>query len=195
MDVDHGQRLLVEVGQTHYFQPNTMGTSPASGRTPSRQAGNDVSRVDRDLGTISRSPAATGRSVPERYSWQGSMSYVTGAITSRSEATGTGAGNGPIRSRSRISSRNTGPAYPTPCWCAIRRSLRGRQDDRRRGLFAQDSWTHKRLTVTGGLRFEYFDARIPEQSSPAGRFVGERQFDAIDHVPQFSNLVPRLSAA
>ena len=115
-------------------------------------------------------------------------------ITSRSEATGPGAASGPFPSRSPISSRNTGPAFPTPSWFATRRSLRGRQDDRRRGLFAQDSWTHKRLTVTGGLRFEYFDARIPEQSSPAGRFVGERQFAAIEHLPQFTNLVPRLSA-
>ena len=34
---------------------------------------------------------------------------------------------------------------------------------------------------------------IPEQTSPAGRFVGERHFAAIEHVPQFSNLVPRLA--
>ena len=61
-------------------------------------------------------------------------------------------------------------------------------------IFAQDSWTLKRLTITGGLRYEYFDAMIPEQYSPAGRFVGERRFAAIEHLPQFSNLVPRLAA-
>jgi hypothetical protein len=35
---------------------------------------------------------------------------------------------------------------------------------------------------------------IPEQTSPAGRFVGERRFAAIEHLPQFSDVVPRLAA-
>ena len=44
------------------------------------------------------------------------------------------------------------------------------------GIFVQDSWTLKRMTVTGGVRYEYFDAMIPEQHSPAGRFVGRAAF-------------------
>ena len=192
-----GQRLLVEVGQTHYFQPNTMRYQPGVGQDPFTPGWyENVSRVDRDLGTISRSPAAASRSVPERYSWQGSMSYVTGAHHFK-------AGGNWNWGRQRTYSESLADLqqeYRTgvPDTVLVRNSPLAFADAKMiadAGLFAQDSWTHKRLTVTGGLRFEYFDARIPEQSSPAGRFVGARQFDAIDHVPQFSNLVPRLSAA
>jgi Carboxypeptidase regulatory-like domain len=39
------------------------------------------------------------------------------------------------------------------------------------GLFAQDKWTLPRLTVTYGLRYDYFNASIPEESAAGGRFM------------------------
>ncbi len=33
------------------------------------------------------------------------------------------------------------------------------------GIFAQDKWTLHRLTITGGIRFDYFNASIPAQQS------------------------------
>jgi hypothetical protein len=38
-------------------------------------------------------------------------------------------------------------------------------------LFAQDSYSVKRLTVTGGLRFEQLEGYLPAQSSPASPFA------------------------
>ena len=44
------------------------------------------------------------------------------------------------------------------------------------GLYAQDKWTIRRLTLNYGLRFEYFNGYVPATSLPAGRFVGARDF-------------------
>jgi carboxypeptidase family protein/TonB-dependent receptor-like protein len=63
------------------------------------------------------------------------------------------------------------------------------------GVYAQDSWTVGRLTFNPGLRVDYYDASISKQDAPAGRFIGERHFNAIQHVPQWTNVVPRLAAA
>ena len=60
------------------------------------------------------------------------------------------------------------------------------------GLFVQDSWTFKRLTVNPGLRIELFNTYVPAQSAPAGRFVPARQFDKIENVPDWKDWAPRL---
>ena len=39
------------------------------------------------------------------------------------------------------------------------------------GLFAQDQWTIKRLTLNLGLRFDYLRGYVPAQHLPAGPFV------------------------
>ena len=47
------------------------------------------------------------------------------------------------------------------------------------GIFAQDQWTLKRMTVNAGVRFDYFDGCMPPQNVPAaftspGAFVPTR---------------------
>ena len=63
------------------------------------------------------------------------------------------------------------------------------------GIFAQDSWRIDRLTVNYGVRFEYFNGEITEQTAPAGRFVPARHFDAITCMPCWSDLTPRVGVA
>jgi len=62
------------------------------------------------------------------------------------------------------------------------------------GIYVQDSWTLGRMTVTPGLRYDYFNTTSPAQSSSAGRFVPARQFDAVP-IPTFHDLSPRLGVA
>jgi hypothetical protein len=62
------------------------------------------------------------------------------------------------------------------------------------GLFVQDQWTIKRLTLNYGLRFDYFNAFIPPQSEAAGRFVPARNFAAVPCVPCWKDLDPRVGA-
>ncbi len=70
-------------------------------------------------------------------------------------------------------------------------------------LFAQDSYSVKRLTLIGGIRWEQIEGYLPEQSSPASQFatanVGgfasvPRSFSEIRDVVKWSTAGPRGSA-
>jgi len=63
------------------------------------------------------------------------------------------------------------------------------------GIFLQDTWTTGRLTLNPGVRFDYFNTSIPEQSVPAGRFVPARHFDAIPNIGTWKNISPRFGAS
>jgi len=63
------------------------------------------------------------------------------------------------------------------------------------GIYAQDQWTIKRLTVNAGLRYEWVNAQVPVQDSPAGRFVAARHFDAVTNVPKQHDPAPRFGVA
>jgi hypothetical protein len=63
------------------------------------------------------------------------------------------------------------------------------------GIYAQDQWTIRRLTLNYGLRFDYYNAYVKEQEAPASRFVPARSFDPVYHVPEWSDVNPRLGAA
>lgn len=63
------------------------------------------------------------------------------------------------------------------------------------GLFVQDRWTVKRLTVNAGLRFDYFNGHVPAQHAAAGQYVPERNFAAVPKVPEWTDLNPRVGVA
>ncbi len=64
------------------------------------------------------------------------------------------------------------------------------------GLYVEDSWTIlRRLTLNLGVRWEYMLGTIPAQTSPAGTFVGARNYSEIDNVPNWKNWTPRLGFA
>jgi hypothetical protein len=63
-------------------------------------------------------------------------------------------------------------------------------------FYAMDSWTIKqRLTINYGVRWERYYAWIPAQTSPAGTFVGARNYPEEDGVPNWNNWTPRLGFA
>jgi hypothetical protein len=63
------------------------------------------------------------------------------------------------------------------------------------GIFVQDQWTIRRLTLNPGLRFDYFNAFIPEQHLAAGPFVPKRDYARLDHAPLWKDIEPRFGAA
>jgi Carboxypeptidase regulatory-like domain len=63
------------------------------------------------------------------------------------------------------------------------------------GIFAQDKWTLHRLTITGGIRFDYFNASIPAQSEPASVFLPAHNFAAVNNVPDWKDIDPRIGVA
>ena len=70
------------------------------------------------------------------------------------------------------------------------------------GVYIQDTWTHKRLTLTPGLRWEYFNASYPDE----GVSVQQQQLMLLEGyqqrplfpgqtMPTFSNWAPRFGAS
>lgn len=63
------------------------------------------------------------------------------------------------------------------------------------GIFVQDRWTVKRLTVNAGVRFDYLNSYVPEQHLPANRWLPARDFAPLDRVPEWTDLNPRMGAS
>ena len=63
------------------------------------------------------------------------------------------------------------------------------------GIYLQDTWTINRLTANLGLRFDYLNNRVEEQSAAGGTWIGPRSFPAMKNVPNFRDLDPRLGVA
>jgi hypothetical protein len=60
------------------------------------------------------------------------------------------------------------------------------------GLYLQDSWTLRRLTINPGIRYEYFNSSAQANAVEAGRFVPARSFAEIPDIPNWKNFAPRL---
>jgi hypothetical protein len=69
------------------------------------------------------------------------------------------------------------------------------QEATENGVYAQDQWTIRKLTLNLGLRYSVYDAFIPASHLPAGPFVPVRDFLAVEHSPEWKNLSPRVGAA
>jgi hypothetical protein len=60
------------------------------------------------------------------------------------------------------------------------------------GVYAQDVWTFRRLTISPGIRFEYFNSSIEGKDVEPGRFVGFRRFPTVRDVPRWLDIAPRF---
>jgi hypothetical protein len=63
------------------------------------------------------------------------------------------------------------------------------------GVYGQDTWTLKRLTINAGLRWDYLNNKVGVQDAPGGTWIGPRHFDELTEVPNFKDLSPRLGIA
>ncbi|MBI3493471.1 MAG: TonB-dependent receptor [Acidobacteria bacterium] len=63
------------------------------------------------------------------------------------------------------------------------------------GVYAQDTWRFKRLTVSPGVRYEYFNSMIKEQWRAEGRFVPGAIFPEIRGLPIWHDVAPRFGLA
>jgi carboxypeptidase family protein len=186
-------RLLFDAGfsenQEQYVILNQDGINKAPG-TAEWFAG--ASRRDANLVTLRNGiGSGQGGRYPDRYNMQGSISYVTGA---HSFKTGVQYNWGPYVNTRETNADlqqvyltgvpSTVTIYNTPL-----RSQEALVADV--GVYAQDTWTLKRMTVNAGLRWEYLNSEVSAQESGAGRFVGVRKFDAIP-MPVWKDLAPRF---
>jgi hypothetical protein len=185
-------RLMLEGGFSfnyeQYFITNQPGVNKEYG-TPEWFAG--ASRRDADLGTLTSGLANWGGRYPDRYNLQGGLSFVTGAHNFK---TGIQYNWGPYENTRETNAdlqqvyRSGRPTevvlYNTPV-----RSLERLNADI--GIYAQDTWVFNRLTLNGGIRWEYLSHEVAEQVSGQGRWVPERHFDRIP-MPTWKDWAPRF---
>lgn len=191
-------KLLVEFGWSENDETYATG-----GLQPSVKRG-DIGRFDRTTGVRWGSYVSGGGTpnaalyfrVPDRHTVAGSLTYATG---SHALKTGFQLGKGGNRHQRGVNGgidlvqeyRNGRPVsvvvHNTP-----QEALERIKHDL--GIYVQDSWTFKRLTVNPGVRVELFNTWIPAQASSAGRFVPARQFDKIENLPDWTDTAPRFGA-
>jgi len=63
------------------------------------------------------------------------------------------------------------------------------------GLFVQDQWRIRRLTLNTGVRFDYFRANALEAHLPATRWVPARDLSGVKDVPNWKDISPRFGVA
>ena len=153
-----------------------------------------ASRQDITLGTRTVAGTAENFTYPPVYQISGSGSYVTGSNTLKAGAQWR---YGPYRVNTNVNAdliqryRNGVPdsviVYNTP-----QRSRQQLNADL--GVYVQDSWTLKRLTLNPGVRFELFKVSINAMEVEPGRFVGFRSYPAQTGVPNWHNIAPRFGA-
>jgi len=60
------------------------------------------------------------------------------------------------------------------------------------GVYAQDQWTLRKLTITAGLRFDYNKGKNPAQTFPAGMFTPTFSFPEQKDLPNWKDFSLRL---
>jgi len=188
-------RFLAEAGYSFNYEEyvivNQEGINKERG-TPEWYAG--ASRRDAALGTLRNGfGGAQGGRYPDRFNMQAALSYVSGAHNIK---VGFQRNTGPY-----INTRETNADLQQVYLSGVPSSVTVYNTPLRYkdalvadvGIFAQDTWTINRLTLNGGLRWEYLNAEVSAATSGEGRFIGERTFDAIP-MPVWKDLAPRFGA-
>lgn len=154
-----------------------------------------ASRVDLVRATTQVAGTPQTGTFNHRYMLMGSMTYFAGAHTVKTgvqwhigNAWNTAQANAGLTQRYRDGVPDSVIVYNTPA----RRFDRMNRDI---GVYVQDSFTLKRLTVNPGIRLELFNSSIEAKSVEAGRFVPARSFPKVPDTPDWFDVAPRLGLA
>jgi len=63
------------------------------------------------------------------------------------------------------------------------------------GVFAQDQWRINRFTLNYGVRLDFLNARVDEQTIAPGPFTPTRNFAAVEDAPNWKDVDPRVGVS
>jgi hypothetical protein len=197
-------KLLFEAGvaagaspDTIKLDPDQVGICPSQGSLAPRcisiteqTAGNFVYRAPTGFDFDDRLPSQT---------FNGAASYVTGSHNAK---IGFEMQRGHFW-RGDNNDSTGGIWYSTtagvPALITIQSPVAGWQNDLNYnlGIFAQDRWTVDRLTVSGGLRFDFLNESTEPFTAMPHRWLPNRNqsYGAVKNVPNWKDIDPRVSGA
>ena len=174
-------RLLIEAGFStdviHYSDIYQKGEEQIP-FTPEWYA--KTTHLDLVTNVRSNAPQIQNYFLPDRRNVSGAVSYVTGSHSIKlgvQDAWGkndrVSSINGDLQQQYQSGAPFNVLVYNTPI--AVRQRV-----DADLGIYAQDTWHIKKLSVTAGLRWEYERSTIEPSAVGAGRFIGARSFPLIN---------------
>jgi len=186
-------KLLLEAGySTNYERYNTLYQGGLEQPFRSPDWYRVVNKQDSARGTEYGAGRTNQGMYPDRFNTQASISYVTGSHNYKigfQDTWGTykqfRSANGDLRQFYQNGVPFQVQILNTPV--RFEDDLTGDI-----GIYGQDTWTFRRLTVNYGARWEYFASQVAEEVSGLGRFVGERKFGPIE-MPTWKTFSPRSS--
>jgi hypothetical protein len=204
-------RLLLEGGFSSNLEYYTNSYRPGIEKPRGTAAWYaNPARQEANLGGVKDAALQQTTQSPARYNWQGAASYVSGthnikvgAQYQRGTFFHTYDANGDLYQVYRSSNTvpcaangETGP-YSCPDSVVIRNTPIAQFGERLNydvGVYAQDTFTLNRLSITGGFRYEWLNAQVEPADSPAGRWAPARHFDAVKDLPNWHDPAPRFAA-
>ena len=189
-------KLLFEMGYSTNIERLTLIYQPGIAQTPFTPAWySQVAKVDLVTGNVEGAAPDGERGIwPDRKVVVSSLSYVTGSHAIKTgfqwsfgQEGNTRSQNGDLVQNYRNGVPDSVDVFNTP--------LRNKEYVKRDlGIYGQDSWTLKRLTVNAGLRYDHFNAEIQEWCGGGGRFAPAYCQPRVPNMPNWNNFSPRLSA-
>ena len=188
-------RLLLEAGASEvmFHWPNLLypGTSP-----------DDVAITEQS--TSMRYNSVGGLYTPrirlgDRYSERFGLSYITGSHAFKTgiqwdqgRSDTENIGTGPVGAKGVSYQFNRGAPVAIRYDAIFRERYYQKAE---LGIYAQDQWTVKKLSVNYGLRFDYYNGYVPAVNEPAHDFTPAVSYPAVHGGPAWKDINPRLGAA
>jgi Carboxypeptidase regulatory-like domain/TonB-dependent Receptor Plug Domain len=191
-------QLLAEAGYSFNYEEYVITNQDGVNKTaftPEWYAG--ASRRDQNNAALTNGLANWGGRYPDRFNMMGALSYITGSHNIKAGVqynwgpyVNTREANADLQQiySGTAAAPFTNPVSVTVYNTPLRYEEKLKADV---GVFVQDSWQMRRMTINTGLRWEYLAHEVADQFSGIGRFVGERKVAAIQ-MPTWKDFAPRL---
>jgi hypothetical protein len=189
------KRVVIEAGAGSSW--GSFQYNPQPGVLPGT-----IAVVEQSTGLSYRANSTYGQSPTNPMNTRFSMTYVNGAhaakfgvsnIRGHSIATNLTYGSVSYRFLNGVPNQLTEFASPSVTVANMNADL---------GLYAQDRWTIRHLTLNYGLRMDYFNGSVPQQdeaallaqySMPTPTLVPVTTYDAVKNAPNWTDLNPRIA--
>jgi hypothetical protein len=188
-------RLLYEFGYSTNLERLSTIYQPGVEQVPfSPQWYTQVTHSDTNGIVTGAAPGGETGTYPDRKIFSTALSYVTGthALKTGLQWSFGVDGNSQTRNGDIVQNYTNGVPFSVTVYNTSQRNSEYVKADM--GIYAQDTWTLSRLTLSPGVRYDHFNAEIQGGCRGVGRFVPAACEPTIPNMPDWNNVSPRFSA-